>query len=141
MPADRSCRGSVLMLMPAAVLVFLVLGVLAVDAASVFLVQRQLANTAVAAANDAVAAVDVEAFYGDGSFRLDRPRVQQVVEQTLERFGLEGLDGLQAVATVEGDSVEVTITAEVDQIFSGSISAGDASADVAATAVADAERR
>lgn len=129
------------MLMPAAVLVFLVLGVLAVDAASVFLVQRQLANAAVAAANDAVAAVDVQEFYGDGSFRLDRPRVQQVVDETVARFGLDGMESLQAVAIVEDDAVEVTITARVDQIFSGSISPGDASAAVAATAVADAERR
>lgn len=127
--------------MPAAVLIFMMLGVFAVDAAAVFLVQRQLANAAVAAANDAVAAVDVEQFYGGGSFELDRLRVQQVVDETVERLGLDGLDGLVAVATVEGDTVEVTIAARVDHLFSGTIPGGAATADVAATAVADAERR
>ncbi|CAN5171692.1 hypothetical protein BH24ACT1_BH24ACT1_10680 [soil metagenome] len=127
--------------MPVAVLIFLMLGVLAVDAAAVFLVQRQLANAAVAAANDAVAAVDVDEFYRGGSFQLDRLRVQQVVDETVERLGLDGLDRLQAVATVQGDTVEVTIAARVEYSFAGAIPGGRATADVAATAVADARRR
>ncbi len=45
-----------LVLMPAAVLVFLVLGALAVDAAAVFLAQRHPANAASSAANDAAPA-------------------------------------------------------------------------------------
>lgn len=134
-------RGSVLVLMPAAVLIFLVLGALAVDAAAVFLAHRQLANAAVAAANDAVAAVDVDGFYGDGSFRLDPARVQQVADETIGRLGLDHLDGLVAEATVQGDVVEVTITARVDHVFSGAVPGGPATADVAATATADAERR
>jgi Flp pilus assembly protein TadG len=133
--------GSALVLMPAAVLIFLVLGALAVDSAAVFLAQRQLANAAVAAANDAVAAVDVDAYYGEGSFRLEPAQVQQVAEETVARLGLDHLDGVVAVATVEGDVVEVTITARVEHIFSGAVPGGRATADVAATAVADAERR
>ena len=129
------------MLMPAAALIFLVLGALAVDSAAVFLAQRQLANAAVAAANDAVAAVDVDAYYGAGSFRLQPARVQQVAEETVARAGLDHLDGVVAVATVQGDVVEVTITAEVEHIFSGAVPGGRTTADVAARAVADAERR
>lgn len=136
-----SSRGSVLVLMPVAVLIFLMLGVLAVDAAAVFLVQRQLANAAVAAANDAVAAVDVDEFYGGGSFQLDRLRVQQVVEETVHRLGLDRLDRLEAVAVVDGDTVEVTVTAQVDHLFSGAVPGAAPTADVAATAVADAARR
>lgn len=139
--ASWSSRGSVLVLMPAAVLIFLMLGVLAVDAAAVFLVQRQLANAAVAAANDAVAAVDVDEFYGGGSFRLDRLRVQRVVDETVQRLGLDRLDRLEAVAVVDGDTVEVTIAARVDHIFSGAVPGAPPTADVAATAVADAARR
>lgn len=130
-----------LILMPAAVLIFLVLGALAVDSAAVFLAQRQLANAAVAAANDAVAAVDVDFYYGEGSFRLDSARVQQVAEESVERSGLDHLDAVMAVATVEGDVVEVTITARVEHIFSGAVPGGPATADVAATAVVDAQRR
>jgi Flp pilus assembly protein TadG len=127
--------------MPAAVLIFLVLGALAVDSAAVFLAQRQLANAAVAAANDAVAAVDVDVYYGEGSFRLEPVRVQQVAQESVERSGLDHLDGVVAVATVEGNMVEVTITAQVEHIFSGAVPGGRATADVAATAVVDAERR
>lgn len=127
--------------MPAAVLIFLVLGALAVDSAAVFLAQRQLANAAVAAANDAVAAVDVDVYYGEGSFRLEPVRVQRVAQESVERSGLDHLDGVVAVATVEGNMVEVTITAQVEHIFSGAVPGGRATADVAATAVVDAERR
>ncbi len=127
--------------MPAAVLIFLVLGALAIDSAVVFLAQRQLANAAVAAANDAVAAVDVDVYYGEGSFRLNSDRVQQVAEESVERLGLDHLDAVVAVTTVEGDVVEVTITAQVEHIFSGAVPGGRNTADVAATAIADAERR
>lgn len=140
-PLAEAERASALVLMPVAVLIFLVLGALAVDSAAVFLAQRQLANAAVAAANDAVAAVDVDTYYGDGSFRLDRARVQQVAEETVARRGLDHLDAVVAVATVQGAAVEVSITAQVDHIFSGAVPGGRTTADVAATAVADAERR
>src|SRR5690606_36454066 len=57
----RGQRGSVLMLMPAAVLIVLALGSLAVDRAVVFGAQRDLINTAQAAANDAVTlGIDVD---------------------------------------------------------------------------------
>jgi Flp pilus assembly protein TadG len=127
--------------MPAAALIFLVLGALAVDSAAVFLAQRQLANAAVAAANDAVAAVDIDAYYGEGTFRLEPARVQQVAQESVERSGLDHLHGLVAVATVQGDVVEVTLTARVDHIFSGAVPGGSDTAEVAATAVAGAARR
>lgn len=130
-----------LVLMPAAALIFLVLGALAVDSAAMFLAQRQLANAAVAAANDAVAAVDIDAYYGEGTFRLEPARVQQVAQESVERSGLDHLHGLVAVATVQGDVVEVTLTARVDHIFSGAVPGGGDTAEVAATAVAGAARR
>ncbi len=130
-----------LVLMPAAVLVFLVLGALAVDAAAVFLAQRQLANAAVAAANDAVAvAVDVDDFYGDGRVRLVPSEAQRIADETVLRLGLDRLHDVRAVATVGGDGVVVTITARVDHIFSGAVPGGVDTAPVAATAAADAAR-
>lgn len=140
-PSPPSERASVLALMPAAVLIFLVLGALAVDSAAVFLAQRQLANTAVAAANDAVGAVDADRYYGDGIFRLDPAQVHRVAQDSVARAGLDHLDNVVAVASVEGDAVEVTIRAQVDHIFSGAVPGGRDQADVAATAVADATRR
>lgn len=129
-----------LVLMPAAFLVFLVLGALAVDAAVVFLAQRQLANAAVAAANDAAAAVDVERFYGDGSLRLLPAQAQRVAEESVGRVDLDHLDDVSATVSVSDDEVQVTIRASVDHIFSGAVPGGAERAEVAATAVADAER-
>lgn len=129
-----------LVLMPAAVLIFFVLGALAVDAAVVFLAQRQLANAAVAAANDAAAAVDVERFYGDGSLRLLPAQARRVAEESLGRVELAHLDGLRSDVTVGDGVVEVTLTATVDHIFSGAVPGGPDTADVAATAVADTRR-
>lgn len=72
--------------MPAAVLVFLVLGALAVDAAAVFLAQRYLANAASAAANDAASqAVDLDRFYADGSVRLLALDAQRVAAAAVDR--------------------------------------------------------
>lgn len=138
--AERGQQGSALVLMPAAVLVFLVLGALAVDAAVVFLGQRQLANAAVAAANDAAAAVDVERFYGDGSLRLLPAQAQRVAEESIGRLQLDHLDGLQSDISVGQGVVEVTLTASVEHIFSGAVPGGTDSAEVAATAIADTRR-
>ena len=55
-------RGSVLMLMPVAVLIFLVLGALCVDFGSVFTVKRELSNAAAAAANDAASRQKIKFF-------------------------------------------------------------------------------
>ena len=127
--------------MPAAVLIFLVLGALAVDAAAVFLAQRQLANAAVAAANDAVAAaVDADAFYGAGRVRLLPGEAQRIADETVVRLGLDRLREVRPVASVRGEVVEVTITARVDHIFSGAVPGGSDTAVVAATAEADATR-
>ncbi|MBW3574448.1 MAG: hypothetical protein KY450_06205 [Actinobacteria bacterium] len=141
-PAERGEHGSVLVLMPAAALVFLVLGALAVDAAAVFLAQRQLANAAVAAANDAVTvAVDVDGYYGGGRLGLVAEDAQRVADETVGRLELDRLRDVRPVAIVRGDAVEVTITARVDHIFSGAVPGGADTADVAATATADATRR
>ena len=125
--------------MPAAVLVFLVLGALAVDAAAVFLAQRQLANAAVAAANDAVTvALDVDEFYGGSRLRLLGPEAQRIADEAGQRLDHDGMGDVHPVATVRGSSVEVTITARVELIFSPAVPGGADTAAVAATATADA---
>lgn len=134
-------HGSVLVLMPAAVLVFLVLGALAVDAAALFLAQRHLANAASAAANDAASqAVDLDRFYADGSVRLVALDAQRVAVATVERLGLDHLGDVRPVATVRGDVVEVTVSARARQVFAPAIPGGPDTVAVAATAVAQGRR-
>ena len=71
-------RGSVLMLMPAGVLLVLMLGAIAFDLSLVFLRQRQASSLAVDVANDvATAALDEEAFRRDGEFVLDPDRADR----------------------------------------------------------------
>lgn len=139
--SDVDQRGSVLVLMPAAVLVFLVLGALAVDAAAVFLAQRQLANAASAAANDAATrAVDLELFYAGGSVRLVPGDAQRVAVDTVDRLGLDHLSEVRPVVTVRGDVVEVTVSARAHQIFAPSVPGGADTVGVAATAAAQGRR-
>lgn len=61
-----------LLLVPAAMLVFLAMVALVIDAATMFLAERQLADLAAATAQDAVRALDVPEYYASGAIRVDR---------------------------------------------------------------------
>lgn len=72
------------MLMPAAVLVLLALGAIAIDSAVVFLTQRRLATTAQASVNDAVGyGVDRDHFTATGARQLDPGRVEEAILDSL----------------------------------------------------------
>lgn len=120
-------RGSVLMLMPAAVLILLILGAIAVDAAVVHLGQRQLANAVAAAANDAAgAALSDAAFYGDGRLTVDPARARSVAGISFaaafppSRSGAVTPAGPPSVS-VSGDQVCVAAEARVRHIFARAI--------------------
>jgi hypothetical protein len=134
-------RGSVLMLMPAAVLVVLVLAAIAVDSAVVFLGEREAASLASAAANDAAtAALREDAFRETGAFVLDEDQARRIVRSTLEASSSE-LDLLGqpdvALVDVNGEpAVTVTIRGTVDYIFAKAIPGTDDRAVVEASATA-----
>jgi Flp pilus assembly protein TadG len=117
-------RGSVLMLMPAAILVLIVLGAIAVDSAVTFLAQRELMNAAAAAANDAAtsALVDRSFYEGGGALVLDRARAEQVAATSIAASQPQGL-ALQGapVVNVDGASVCVELTARVHHLFAHAI--------------------
>lgn len=105
------------MLFPAAILVVLALGSLALDAATVFLGQRRLADLAAAVANDAVAGVSEEGFYagGEDELRIDLARAnrratQLVAAQPQDRALLAPNCALALVAGGSGVRVECTAT-------------------------------
>jgi Flp pilus assembly protein TadG len=139
-------RGSILMLMPAAVLVIVVLGGIAVDAAVVFLGQRELADAAAAAANDAaVAALEERAFYDEGALRIDPARAAEVARAafTARRVGYLEATGLSvAVETVAGEAVRVRVTAEgtVALVFAPAVPGAARTVAVRATSLATAVR-
>ena len=135
-------RGSVLALLPAAVLVFIVLGSLAVDASLAFLGERAVANLASAVANDAATqGIDVVHYYGTSEIVLDPARVQDVAEAALRTSGLDHLDDLTIETEVIGaDTVLVRVRARVRSQFSRVLPGGLESREVAASAEAVAER-
>lgn len=133
-------RGSVLLLVPAGVLVVLVLGSIAVDFAIAFLGERELSSLAAAAANDAVtAAVDEDHLRETGEFVLDPARAREVALATIEASSTEvDLDPpVVEVTTVDGlPAVRVRLRGRVDYVFAPALPGGPDGADVDAAAVA-----
>lgn len=104
------------MLMPAAVLIVLLLGAIAVDSAIVHLRQRQALDVAFDAANDAAGAgLDVARVRERGEIAYDPSRVEEIAGQTVEAAGIDGLRLVSAV--VDGDAVVVTVAVTVEHLF------------------------
>lgn len=135
-------RGSVLALMPAAVLVFVVLGALAVDASLAFLGEREVSNLAASVANDAATqGIDVQRYYATGELVIDPVRVEEVAQLALATSELGHLQGLTIdTEVIGGDVVVVRVSASVRSLFGRVLPQGLELHDVAASAEATAER-
>lgn len=134
----RSNRGSVMMLMPAGVLIVVTLASLALDRALVFAEQRDLVSTAQAAANDAAAfGVDPDRLRGDGVVVLDPDRVGRAVAAAV---AAEGAD-LQVTWDIRGTTVVVHLARDVRYLLSPAVPGGPRSERLTATATADLRRR
>lgn len=133
-------RGSALLLMPAAVLVVMVLGAIAVDAAVAFLAERDLAAAAAAAANDAAtAALDEDALRRGAGYRLDPALVEDAVARALTARGVD--PGTDVAVAVDGTEVRVTLAGRAELVFSPSIPGAPDTVAVEATASAVPEVR
>jgi Flp pilus assembly protein TadG len=109
-------RGSVLMLMPAAVLIVLLLGAIAVDSAIVYLKQRQAYNVAFDAANDAAGAgFDLDEARTTGELVWDPVRLSALAEDAVAASGVDGLELVSA--RPDGDAVVVTVAVTVEHLF------------------------
>jgi Flp pilus assembly protein TadG len=126
---SRWCReraGNTLVLFPAAVLLVFGLGAVALDTATVFLGQRRLVDVASSVANDAIAAVDVDAFFtqdtSTAAVPLDRARAearrdQIVARQSPDRSLSQVSCTIDVLATGPPARAEVTCTATVRPIL------------------------
>ncbi len=120
MAPDGRERGSSLMLMPAAVLVVIVLGAIAVDQSIVYTQQRDLVAGAQAAANDAAGyGLDRDAFYERNELDLDPARARAAAEAALAARGFDEVVSVQV--TTDGNEVEVVVTSEVPYLFAAAI--------------------
>lgn len=136
--AERE-RGSVLMLMPAAVLVFLVLGALCIDYGGAFVASRQLNNAAAAAANDAaVRSLDLQHYYDTGEVRLLEGAARDIAEASVAAKGLEHLEAEVEDVQVVGTTVTVTVRGRASYLFARAVPGGTDGIDVRASARAEA---
>jgi Flp pilus assembly protein TadG len=137
----REQRGSVLMLMPAAVLVFLVLGALCVDFGSTFAAKRELSNAAAAAANDAATqALDLDRFYASGDVGLRLELARRVAERSVAAMGLERLVPVveDVRSAADGLTVTVTLRARARYLFARALPGGLDGMDIRASSTAHA---
>lgn len=138
----RGERGSVLILMPVAALIFIILGSLAVDATVLFLAERELANAAAAAANDAATrAIDLDLFYERGCIALDPELAEEVVGTSVaaKQLGQDGFELALPEVETQGREVTVTLIGQAPYIFSKALPGAPEEATVSATATAVAE--
>jgi Flp pilus assembly protein TadG len=139
MTRRRADEASVLMLMPAAVLIVLVLAALAIDLSLVFLRQRQASATAADIANDlATAALDVDALRATGAYELDAARAQDLGEQLANESDVSDELVSVNIEVVGDDEVRVEVTLSVDYIFAKAIPGTEDGTQVHAAATARA---
>ena len=140
-PERPDGTGSVLLLVPAGVLVLVVLGAIALDFALAFLGQRELTGAAGAAANDiASAAVSDADFYGSsaGAVVLDAARAEQVAAEAVRRRRPAGVELSGMSVRVEGPHVCVTVRGRVPYLFAPVVPGVGRWAEVQGQAVATA---
>ena len=110
-------RGSVLMLMPAAMLIVILLGSIAVDFAVVFLGQRDLGAAAASAANNAATyGLDEAAFRAGEGYQFRADQVETAVRSVLVTRGLCD-DDVTTSVEVDGVTVIVRMSRNVEYIF------------------------
>jgi len=141
-PGHRD-QGSVLMLMPAAVLIVLLLGAIAVDLTVVHLRQRAAVSAAASAANDAVTyGLDQSALRRGQGYHLDPNRVARAVTESIESQGLDDdLVSPPEVSQPTPDTVTVVLHVRALYIFARALPHGPTDTIVTATATATIDQR
>jgi len=126
------------MLMPAAVLILVILGALALDRAVAFGAQRGLVATAQSAANNgAGGGLDIDLLRSTGEIDLDPAAVGRQVQATVAASG----DDIEVSWSIEGDTVVVRLHQRIRYLFSPAVPGGDREVVIGATARANLRRR
>jgi hypothetical protein len=129
-PGEAAARwrredGNALLLMPVGVLILLILGAIAVDFAVIYTAQREVANLTAGLANDAAGAVDEDAFFTTGDFRIDRGRAQRVVRQVVATRPDDTLRvSCPTVVLEQADVIRVGCVGTIDLVFSQALPGG-----------------
>src|SRR5437660_1687311 len=103
--------------------------------------EREVANAAAAASNDAAgAAVRDSDFYRQGRVVIDATLAEAVARRSVGARGERYLHDVRVDVEADGDRVRVTVSGRVDYLFSSALPGGPHHADVQASATATAER-
>ena len=133
----RHDRASVLMLMPAGVLIVILLGAIAFDLSVVFLRQRHTSSAAGDVANDlATLAVDEAEFRATGTFQLNPQKAEEIGHRLLAESDIAKQIIHIDVRVPYPDTVQVTVAVRVDYIFAKAIPGAHHHTEVHATATA-----
>ena len=125
----RNERGSSLILMPAAVLVLFVLAAIAVDQSLVFMRQRELAEAAQAAANDAAGAgLDVDSFYRGDRIEFDLDQARAAAKASLLARGIA--DPPAVTLDPAHTRVVVVVRSSVEPLFAAALPGSAATTEV-----------
>lgn len=118
-PWLRDEAGNTLVLLPAAVLILLGLGAMALDAATIYLGQRRVADLAAATAVDAVGGLQLASFYDEGREpELDPSLGMRRAQVIREQMGQDrGFEAVSCEVTVDGLTAEAACTAQVRPIL------------------------
>lgn len=137
--ARRDDRASVLMLVPAGILVVLIMASIAVDMSLVQLRQRQAHDLAAGAANDAATAAADQGELRSGRYQVDRAAASALVDRIVGASELAPQVVGSPVVRVTDEGVEVEISLYADYIFAGVIPGTPDGLTVTATASATAD--
>ena len=116
-------RGTVLLLFPAAFMIMIILGAIVIDVSLSHVRARELE----AVANDALAALDVEALRTDGEIRFDLTRAEQIVREAVANGARP--DAVVLAVVVDRNragepQLTVTLQLEVDFVMAAAMPAG-----------------
>ena len=142
-PRLRGENGTVLMLMPVAVLIMFVLAAITVDLTAVRAGQQDLLAAATDAANDAATAgLDEAALRSGRGFELDPSRVWLVAVEALATRGvLDNLSSGPDVSLNQDGSVTVSLSKRVPHLFARALPGAPDNKLVLATATATVQQR
>ena len=123
----RTCaRGSVLMLMPAGLLIVFVLGSLSIEYATVSMRQRALYNAGDAAANDAATyAIDRSILRSSGEVVLDPNLVEQAVGRSLAAQGIELVTAPLIEVSADGKTIHLELVQHVPFVIARALPGTD----------------
>lgn len=143
-------RGSVLLLVPAGVLVLITLGAIAVDFAIAFSRQRELSSLAAAVANDAAtAALSDQRFYRGsgaagphgstaGDIAIDPVVARRLAQEAVARRAPRGITNISVDTRTAGRQVCVRLRGDVEYVFSRAVPGAANGTRVEGSAVATA---